>query len=1255
MRKHIFSFLALLFVAQIVWAVDPSTSLTTYYASIDGKATNSNDDLRKQLCTIISTGYTSTTYSNLKDQMYAASSNPTDFYNGNNKTMEDIYSSKPYKSTDNGSSATTCGTGWNKEHTVPQSYFNEASPMVSDAHHVFPTDIRMNSTRSNYPYGENNAAKACDNYGYGHLGLSTFAGYTGTVFDPGDGGEKGSYKGDLARVYFYMVTRYRTTNFTQDNQHNGQISFTYSNGVADLTDYMKNLMLKWHREDPVSEKELIRNNAIYAHQHNRNPFVDYPCLVEYIWGEHKGESVDLSSLVSGYAGEGTDCCNGGGGGTSTTEYYTITWSVNGTPSSDQVAENTKPSAPSVENCSTTRVFQGWTTSETFTGKPNPLYASSEIPNATAEATYYAVFADVQGSGGVGATVTFESKKSDGSAEINSTIANSVSSSSGISSYSGSKVYEGTYGIKLGSGGSSGSVTCTLTSPVTTSTIIVDAKKYGSDTGTLSVNVNGNTTFGTAQSPSSDGGELTFTVNEAITVSSITVATSSKRAYVRTITAGGGASYDNYGLYCGAAPAVYTITWDAETNGGTCNTASSSVTDGQAVGTLPEASKEHATFDGWFTEATGGTQVTAETVPTSDVTYYAHFTDFTQYTVTWHSATAADNAVQYYAGDDLVMPTDPADCFDSRVFMGWTTSSTYTGDGSDLMTTASGTVNSNADYYAVYADKSTEIEYTSLYTRINSVDDIDNGDYLIVYENGNLAFDGGLEKLDAVGNSISVTITNHTIESTSETDAAVFTLTKSGENYTIRSARGFYIGQTSDANGLGTDASSSTYTNAISFDADSVNIVSSSAHLRYNATSGQTRFRYYKSATYSSQKPISLYKKVSSGSGSQTAYSNYSTNCGSKVTITFHKNDGSDLTTTQSIDVNKSTALTANTWVREHFTFAGWALSAKGEKVYEDGESVSLEEDIDLYALWIEDPQYTVTFYVNEVKVNEVKDYAGEELLIDDPKTCEDYTFVGWSTTECPTEVTEKPSIIVPSVIPEYDVSYYAIFSRQVAGGTTYTDMYQKITTAEELTTANYVVAAYYNNGYGAMSTNWKDTYYLAPTAVEPNNQDIITTSDGSIIWNITVAGNLVSFYNETAKYLYIEKSISDTKTFYNIKLGDNTEDNKFTHSVDDGNWLFTSVTYDDRVLEFYTVDSKTGERRDRWAIYKSADAPIYLYKQVVEDGHTTYYVSSADCLGDPTGVEDVLSEQTARKVLMNGKLYVLLGNQVYDFTGKRIQ
>ena len=500
--KKILSLFTLILLVQWTFAVDPSTNLATYYANIDGKATDSNDNLRKTLCTIISSDYTTIGYSSLPNSVYAASRNPSDFYNGSgsSKTMEDIYSSYPYNSSQDGSSATTCGTGWNKEHTVPQSWFGKASPMVSDAHHVFPTDIRMNSCRSNYPYGENNASKYCSSYGYGHLGTSTFSGYTGQVFDPGSKEDCGGncYRGDIARVYFYMATRYRTTNFTNGT---GGTSFTYTNGVADLTDYMKNLMLKWHREDPVSEKELKRNNAIYAHQKNRNPFVDYPCLVEYIWGDKKGETVSLSSLISGYTGVGTDCCSSeptltvssssvtispiatsssttqtftvtganltgsisitknsgsssyitvsptsitsGYNGTNiiTITYnapasagthtatltisstgatpvtvnitascaasYTATWMADGSQvGTSYAASGASPDVPASNpsNCTSSRVFVGWTDNENYSGSGSGLF-TDEAPTMNTDKTFYAVYADKETSGGGSPVVT----------------------------------------------------------------------------------------------------------------------------------------------------------------------------------------------------------------------------------------------------------------------------------------------------------------------------------------------------------------------------------------------------------------------------------------------------------------------------------------------------------------------------------------------------------------------------------------------------------------------------------------------------------------------------------------------------------------------------------------------------------------------------------------------------------------------------------------------------------------------------------
>ena len=147
------------------------------------------------------------------------------------------------------------------------------------------------------------------------------------------------------------------------------------------------------------------------------------------------------------------------------------------------------------------------------------------------------------------------------------------------------------------------------------------------------------------------------------------------------------------------------------------------------------------------------------------------------------------------------------------------------------------------------------DVTKYYVKVTSNDELVNGQYLIVYEKGSLAFNGGLSTLDAVDNSIEVVIDNNKIESTETTDAASFTI--SIDDGTIQSASGYYIGQTSDANGLATSTTSA-YTNSTSFNDKDVEIVSSKAHLRYNSAANQTRFRYYKSSSYTGQKAIALY-------------------------------------------------------------------------------------------------------------------------------------------------------------------------------------------------------------------------------------------------------------------------------------------------------------------------------------------------------------------------------------------------------------
>ena len=127
--------------------------------------------------------------------------------------------------------------------------------------------------RGNHPFGEVRNPTYTSKNG-GKLGPNATNGYSGTAFEPVD-----EYKGDFARSYFYMVTRYESQvgNWKSDMLESGNKTRAFKPWAVDL-------LLKWHKQDPVSEKEIKRNDAVYAKQHNRNPFIDYPELVEKIWG-----------------------------------------------------------------------------------------------------------------------------------------------------------------------------------------------------------------------------------------------------------------------------------------------------------------------------------------------------------------------------------------------------------------------------------------------------------------------------------------------------------------------------------------------------------------------------------------------------------------------------------------------------------------------------------------------------------------------------------------------------------------------------------------------------------------------------------------------------------------------------------------------------------------------------------------------------------------------------------------------------------
>jgi len=203
-------------------------------------------------------------------------------------TLWDMYSTKrwPRNFTKCGSYS-GLGSCVNREHSFPKSWWGGGNQtQYSDAFHLYPTDGWVNGKRSNFPYGECDGGTQLPASGsvkaLGKLGRCTFPGYSGEVFEPDD-----EYKGDFARSYFYLAAAYndKIAGWTEGNGN----AMLAGNRFPVFKTWAINLLLKWHRQDPVSTKERDRNDAVYAHQHNRNPFIDHPDMVEYIWGDKAGQ------------------------------------------------------------------------------------------------------------------------------------------------------------------------------------------------------------------------------------------------------------------------------------------------------------------------------------------------------------------------------------------------------------------------------------------------------------------------------------------------------------------------------------------------------------------------------------------------------------------------------------------------------------------------------------------------------------------------------------------------------------------------------------------------------------------------------------------------------------------------------------------------------------------------------------------------------------------------------------------------------
>ena len=262
----------LLFSVANIFAQIP----TGYY---DGTAGLSGSALKTKLSSIISSGHQTKSYDALDDEY---PNSDKDSYYEKDGTVLDIYSENPtetdpyvyqfgVKKCGNYKIEGDC---YNKEHIFPQGYFNKASPMVSDIHHIVPTDGKVNGMRSNFPFGNVGSSVSYTSKNGSKLGTSNSVNYSGKVFEPIN-----EFKGDVARMIFYFATRYEAK--LKDFDANDILTNTSFPGIQS---WELEVLKQWHTQDPVSQREIDRNNAAYTYQGNRNPFIDHPEYVDLIWG-----------------------------------------------------------------------------------------------------------------------------------------------------------------------------------------------------------------------------------------------------------------------------------------------------------------------------------------------------------------------------------------------------------------------------------------------------------------------------------------------------------------------------------------------------------------------------------------------------------------------------------------------------------------------------------------------------------------------------------------------------------------------------------------------------------------------------------------------------------------------------------------------------------------------------------------------------------------------------------------------------------
>lgn len=649
MKRHlIIAFACLFSTANYLKAgsVTAPADLPAYYSSLDGK---SGSALWSAVHEVSATGYSSSVSYNNVWSVYQT----TDVYPAGHARAGKIWDmygecSFIYQTNQCGNYSKECDC-YNREHSIPKSWFGgseSANTPGSDVFHLVPTDGKVNGMRSNYAFGEVNSITW--SYGNSRLGtpksividntMLSASNYTATVstdkvFEPRD-----EYKGDFARGYFgtllHWAGSYQT--FTTDDGAK-MFSGTYTEaGHWGLTPYGLALLLKWHRQDPVSQKEIDRNNGIQKTQGNRNPFIDYPDLAEYIWGSHAGGTFSRSNATATFDSN-YDPNNSGSNTT-----FTITLHRNGviTTLSDITGTYTLSLPQDEQDACDGWQFDGWASgqiSNTTTTKP------SYVTSANSDGHFYAVYKQTTAGGGTTTTtIDDELTLSTTGVEENSfdyvDWSNKTLNSTAV--YKGQSA-GGKSAIQLRSkNNNSGVITTTSGGKVKKITIVWND---GTDTG-RTLNVYGKNSAYSAATDLYDNSKQGTLLGTIVKGTSTELSITDDYAYIGMRSNSGAMYLDKV-----------TVRWETETQGGSttiyatnpnCPEVKKTVTwdvDGNTdseslvVGSLlvlpndPEDCSNNKAFVGWTTDKNNPQNFitgSEEVYVTDDVTYYAVYAEET---------------------------------------------------------------------------------------------------------------------------------------------------------------------------------------------------------------------------------------------------------------------------------------------------------------------------------------------------------------------------------------------------------------------------------------------------------------------------------------------------------------------------------------------------------------------------------------------------------------------------------------------------